>query len=403
MTRESALARKPAFTDRRSPAPSAMIPKSIGSQSSAADLLRQRVGNQAFQVLKSQRADEALRRSQSSQAKFAISQPRDVHEQEADRVADAVMRMPSPDMQQMPAVSSAASMPEVQRMCAECEEELGKNAGAPVRRKEQTADVPPITPSVDANIRALRGGGSALPTATRAFFEPRFGADFSDLRVHTGARADEAAESIGARAFTIGRNIVFGAGQYAPESQQGRTLLAHELTHTVQQAGAGGIHEPIQQKVDEESFAKRGGKIEEVGDTTGGGFGEGTSESNEFLLWNYNVGSPEPRAGHRKYLKEKVLTPTRWPNILRGDPGLKVAIVGGASSTGGAAITTPLSVVRADNIKAVLVSGGIDAKRIVTSGVGSRHPFADETNSENMARNRRVEVFLFRPTQRVAS
>lgn len=130
-------------------------------------------------------------------------------------------------------------------------------------------------------------------------------------------------------------------------------------------------------------------------------FGEGTVESNEFLLWNYNVGAPPPRAEHTKYLKEKVLT--RWPALLSGDADLKVAIVGGASSMGGAAITTPLSVARADQIKAILVSGGIDATRIVTGGVGSRHPFADETSAENMARNRRVEVFLFRPIKRVAS
>lgn len=167
--------------------------------------------------------------------------------------------------------------------------------------------------------------------------------------------------------------------------------------------GAAGTEAPIQRKVDEESFARRGGKIEEVGDTTGGGFGEGVAESNEFLLWNYNVSSSALRTEHTKYLKEKVLTATRWPTILSADPDLKVAIVGGASSTGGAAITTPLSVARADNLKAALVSGGIDGKRIVTSGVGSRHPFADETSSENMAKNRRVEAFLFRPTKRVAS
>jgi hypothetical protein len=165
----------------------------------------------------------------------------------------------------------------------------------------------------------------------------------------------------------------------------------------------GATTRRVQRKVDEESFAGRGGKIEEVGDTTGGGFGEGTADSNEFLLWNYNVAKSEPRSEHTKYLKDKVLSSTRWPAMLRRDADLKVAIVGGASSTGGAAVTTPLSVARADKIKAALTAGGIESARIVTSGVGSRRPFADETSSENMARNRRVEVFLFRPTQRVAS
>ncbi|HXZ08864.1 MAG TPA: OmpA family protein, partial [Paraburkholderia sp.] len=159
----------------------------------------------------------------------------------------------------------------------------------------------------------------------------------------------------------------------------------------------------LQRKVDEESFARLGGKIEEVGDTRGGGFGEGSADSNEFLLWNYHVGRPEPQPQHTRYLAEKVLPPARWPDILRDDAGLNVAVVGGASSTGGASVATPLSVARAERIKAELVTGGIAPARIVTSGVGSRHPFADETSPENMARNRRVEVFLFRPTQRVTS
>jgi hypothetical protein len=160
---------------------------------------------------------------------------------------------------------------------------------------------------------------------------------------------------------------------------------------------------PLQRKVDEQSFVRLGGKVEEVGDTTSGGFGEGTTESNEYLLWNYEIGKPELRTEHKTYLDGKVLVPGRWPDMLRADAGLKVAVVGGASSTGGAAVTTPLSVARAERVKFALVAGGIAGRRIVTSGVGSRHPFADEISSENMARNRRVEVFLFRPTRQAAS
>jgi hypothetical protein len=76
-----------------------------------------------------------------------------------------------------------------------------------------------------------------LPKSTREFFEPRFGRDFSDVRVHTGARAADAAKSLNARAFTLGKDIVFGSGQYFPQTSAGNRLLAHELTHVVQQGG----------------------------------------------------------------------------------------------------------------------------------------------------------------------
>ena len=84
------------------------------------------------------------------------------------------------------------------------------------------------------------GRGAPFDKASRAFFEPRFGRDFSDVRVHVGAKADMVARSIGARAFTIGRDIAFAAGEYNPASNEGRNLLAHELTHVIQQSGASG-------------------------------------------------------------------------------------------------------------------------------------------------------------------
>jgi lipoprotein-anchoring transpeptidase ErfK/SrfK len=85
---------------------------------------------------------------------------------------------------------------------------------------------------------ALQGPGQPLDTATRTFMEPRFGHDFSRVRVHTDARAVASAQAIGALAYTRGRDIVFGAGQYAPNTTEGQRLLAHELTHVVQQGDA---------------------------------------------------------------------------------------------------------------------------------------------------------------------
>ena len=144
----------------------------------------------------------------------------------------------------------------IHRLCTECEGEREEQTGPMVHRKaasepgpddeaedEQVqaqvaqSSAPKLTTSLATNIYALNGGGSPLPETTRAFFEPRFGADFSQVRVHTGARAEETAKSISARAFTLGRDITFGTGQYAPESSEGQRLLAHELTHVAQQRG----------------------------------------------------------------------------------------------------------------------------------------------------------------------
>jgi hypothetical protein len=88
------------------------------------------------------------------------------------------------------------------------------------------------------------GGGRELPASVRAHFEPRFGADFGGVRIHTGPQAEASASALQARAFTVGRDIVFGRGELAPETGRGRHLLAHELTHVLQQSGAGGPRGP---------------------------------------------------------------------------------------------------------------------------------------------------------------
>ena len=127
-------------------------------------------------------------------------------------------------------ISVASSSVSIQRLCADCEDE-------PVQKKGGPTPPSKVGPSVSPDISALRGGGSPLPPASRAFFEARFGADFSGVRVHTDARTAATATSINAKAFTVGRDMAFGAGQYAPESHEGQRLLAHELTHVVQQDG----------------------------------------------------------------------------------------------------------------------------------------------------------------------
>jgi hypothetical protein len=200
-----------------------------------------RIGNQAMQRL-------------WIQAKLTVNQPGDRFEREADRVAEAVMRMPEPLHTGRMGDSRATSVPALQRMCPECEEEQ-HGSPAPVQRlcskcgtketeeeslqaKEVSGRTPEITPTIQAQIDAMRGAGRSLPESERAFFQPRFGHDFANVRIHADARAAESARQVHALAYTAGPDIVFGAGQYAPGTSAGRRLLAHELTHVVQQRSA---------------------------------------------------------------------------------------------------------------------------------------------------------------------
>lgn len=101
-----------------------------------------------------------------------------------------------------------------------------------------------VSSSAESGIESLRGGGRPLSPSLRAFYEPRFGHDFSRVRVHHDAQAAASARAINAHAYTIGRDIVFGPAQYAPGTSSGQRLLAHELTHVVQQTGRSGANGP---------------------------------------------------------------------------------------------------------------------------------------------------------------
>ncbi|GAC1341942.1 MAG: hypothetical protein NVSMB27_00210 [Ktedonobacteraceae bacterium] len=117
--------------------------------------------------------------------------------------------------------------------CEECRQKRLEREGTLQRAavNKNGSGVPPIVHEV------LGSSGQALDTATRGFMEPRFGYDFSGVRVHTGNRAAESARAVNAVAYTVGRDVVFGEGKYAPETSEGKRLMAHELTHVVQQDG----------------------------------------------------------------------------------------------------------------------------------------------------------------------
>lgn len=202
---------------------------------------------------------------------LSVSPAHDPAEREADRVADQVMRMAEPAVGPgLTALSEHSGAAPVQRVCAECEADLNrkpahetiqrqedeeeelqlKRSDGAVQRQEQDEEEdliqpkeapgagPALTASTESAISGLRGGGAPLPASERAFFEPRFGRSFADVRIHDGPAADKASRGINARAFTLGTDIAFAHGEHKPRTEAGRRLMAHELTHVVQQGGA---------------------------------------------------------------------------------------------------------------------------------------------------------------------
>ncbi len=160
------------------------------------------------------------------QTKLKINEPGDIYEQEADRVSDQVLAA-----QAHPLVSGAP--PRIQRF-------PGRSSGQPDAAPTSVTEV-------------LAGRSRPLEPVLRQDMEQRFGHDFSSVRVHTGAQAHDSARSLRALAYTVGNNIVFGTGQYAPGTRTGRSLIAHELTHVVQQGGGGGrrdAHRMVQRQPD---------------------------------------------------------------------------------------------------------------------------------------------------------
>ncbi len=162
------------------------------------------------------------------QPKYTVGVPGNHYEQEADHIADKVMRMSDTTVNQNTFFKTANNY--VQRKCQACEEE-----GKHVHRKESSNNEVQTGSGLDNYVSSLNSSGQSMSAGSRSFFEPRFGHDFSNVRLHTDTVAAKSAQSINALAYTTGNNIVFNSGQYSPESSSGKKLMAHELTHVIQQ------------------------------------------------------------------------------------------------------------------------------------------------------------------------
>lgn len=173
------------------------------------------------------------------QAKLTIGKSDDPLEHEADVAADQVMRMADPAI-----APKAGGQPQVRRACAACDQDEQL-----LQRRAATGDTVPTAEAPATVHRTISAAGKPMDPRARAFFEPRFGYSFAAVRVHSDSGAARSAREIGARAYTVGANIVLGQGQGSMSTLEGRNLMAHELAHVVQQgaAGARGESQPAPQ------------------------------------------------------------------------------------------------------------------------------------------------------------
>jgi hypothetical protein len=167
------------------------------------------------------------------QLKLSVGAVNDPMEHEADAMADKVMRMPETSF--------------IQRKCS-CADRDDEH----VRLKPLASQITPfiqakgdvaglVSDAVSGRIKSSMGGGGSMSGETKSFMESRFGTDFSDVKIHTGNESVQLSRELNAKAFTVGNNIYFNGGQYQPETDSGKHLLAHELTHVVQQGASNTI------------------------------------------------------------------------------------------------------------------------------------------------------------------
>ena len=353
-----------------------------------------------------------------------------------------------------PAQSAPASAGAIlQRTCA-CGQHAGSGGECAACRQKrlglQRQAVSQTTPDVAPPIvhDVLRSSGQPLDASTRAFMEPRFGRDFShvashapqlmadlaivppndrsereadqaadsvmrapaasaragydfsQVRVHTGAQAAASARAVNARAYTVGAHMVFGAGQYAPETIAGRRLLAHELTHVVQQSStAGGQAVALQRdespagEEDREEAEEQLSREEEVAlSHSTPGEVVGSPRPPVISLYNFAINSAALKERH-----EQAIAELRRMIRRAGQRNLRIMLVGHADSTGSARVNERLARRRAAQVQRAL--GRVAGVSITAVGLGADVPTATNDTVEGRSRNRRVDIHLLPASQ----
>ena len=364
--------------------------------------LQRAVGNQAVQRMVN--AGEVGRQAQSSASMF-------------DSRAQALTSTISPFVLQRKCdCGGTAASQESEEECAECK----AKREATVQRSATDQAAPSETKTAPRVVHdVIRAQGQPLDAGTRAFMESRFGQDFSQVRVHTNAKAAESARAVNALAYTVGSNVVFGAQRYSPETSEGKRLLAHELTHVVQQHGTvenggiqrqlevGQVNDAAEQEADAQAalvVGRQGSgsvrvsglladtRLQRVADIskapaslkcdllTGGLHLDGTN-----IL--FDITSSTLTAAQKADI---AIFANMWSSDGATDD---VQVDGYASTDGSQELNWQLSCDRATAIRDELIANGVPATKISTVAHGE----TDEFSTTNFIRNRRAIISRHTP------
>ncbi|MEO9805892.1 MAG: DUF4157 domain-containing protein [Reichenbachiella sp.] len=248
----------------------------------------------------------------------------------------------------------------------------------PVQTKRSSTNQEVASPSIENSLRSSKGGGRPMSDETRSFMENRIGVDFSRVKIHNDSNAVRMNQELGAQAFAQGQNIYFNQGKYNPDSSSGKHLLAHELTHTVQQGNASAI-----QKQDDDSSSSK----LSLGSGKQPFEGAFNKSLGSFTLDGFVTNKHDLTPKHTAIIKEKAAT---IAFLLSQDQDAYLVIEGHADAVGKEENNQTLSERRAGRVIAELINHGIPEHKMIKSGSGESE-LKIKTKKANAA-NRRVEV-----------
>jgi hypothetical protein len=331
--------------------------------------------------------EEKFEASHGLQTKLTVNAPGDAAENEADRIAEQVTSMN--DGGDVTQDHGASDSQRNQRP-----KEITRKGG-PGGRNFLGTTAPPIVHD------ALQQPGQPLDLHSRAFFESRFNQDFSNVQVHTGELADRSARAVDARAYSVGTNIVFAQGEYAPSAATGKQLIAHELVHVVQQTGRTST--PVLFRKPEDCPPDRVEEPSHPGDCP-----EITPDKKELRETAKAVSAVETGVAGECYLLTNLSTgsikfgsPKEFDAIadfLELDPSLLLHITGFSDCTGTADENASLRMKRAYAVEDYFIGVlNVDPKRLVVEPTAPTDYIATNSSREGRNRNHSVALYLGAP------